>query len=114
MYVPGTKSPDEPFYRISVAEAKELIDSGAAQAIDVREPGEWAADHIAQASLHPLKTILANAPKLLSGTSIVFVCEMGARSAVASEMAAAVGIENVYNMEGGMNAWRAAGFPVAK
>ncbi|MFN8557304.1 MAG: rhodanese-like domain-containing protein [Dehalococcoidia bacterium] len=32
----------EPFTRLSPAEAKELLDRGGVQFIDVREPGEYA------------------------------------------------------------------------
>jgi rhodanese-related sulfurtransferase len=44
----------------------------------------------------------------------VFYCEVGQRSAVACEFAASLGLENVYNLEGGMTAWRQRGFPVEK
>ena len=38
----AVKNPGEPFTRIDVNEAKEKIDSGAVQLIDVRTPGEYA------------------------------------------------------------------------
>jgi rhodanese-related sulfurtransferase len=39
------------------------------------------------------------------------VCGVGQRSAVAAEMAAAVGATDIYNMEGGTKAWIESGFP---
>lgn len=105
--------PDEPFYRIDPEDAKQLIDEGKLTIVDVREPSEYAVDHLANAELIPLNSFLRN-PGRVQGSGVLFVCEMGQRSAVAAEMAAAVGIAEVYNLEGGMNAWRGKGYPVEK
>jgi adenylyltransferase/sulfurtransferase len=101
----------EPFTRVSVEEAKRLIDEGKVQLIDVREPNEYARDHIPNARLLPLGTLMAQ-PEALSGDDILFICEMGVRSAVACEFAASLGFERLYNLEGGMTAWRSRGYPV--
>ena len=53
-------------------------------------------------------------PGALTDDNVVFYCEMGQRSAVACEFAASVGLEHVYNLEGGMTAWRQLGYPVEK
>ncbi len=103
----------EPFARISVQEAKQLIDRGAVRLVDVREPAEWEKDHLANATLLPLGKLMQQ-PGALSEDNVVFYCEMGQRSAVACEFAASLGLEHVYNMEGGMQAWRQLGFPVEK
>ena len=102
----------EPFKRISPQEAKELIDGGTVQVVDVREDWEYANGHIPQAKLVPLKKIISNAAAHVQGDNIVFVCEVGQRSAVAAEFAAALGIEHIYNLEGGTSAWRGLGYPV--
>ncbi len=103
----------EPFRRIQAQEAKELIDAGKVTVIDVREPAEYARDHIAQATLVPLGRIISSpATAVTAEDDVIFVCEVGQRSAVAAEMAAALGMTNVHNLEGGMQAWRAAGLPV--
>jgi sulfur-carrier protein adenylyltransferase/sulfurtransferase len=102
----------EPFQRISPQQAKELIDSGTVQVIDVREDWEYANGHIPNAKLVPLKKIINNAQQHVEGDNIVFVCEVGQRSAVAAEFAAALGKQNLYNLEGGTSAWRNLGFPI--
>lgn len=102
----------EPFRRISVEEARELIDSGGVKVYDVREPGEYAQGHIPGARLVPLGKIIGNAAELIQEDDIVFVCEVGQRSAVAAEFAAALGRQNLYNLEGGTSAWRQKGYPV--
>jgi rhodanese-related sulfurtransferase len=103
----------EPFKRIDAQEAKRLIDAGAVRLIDVREPAEWERDHLANATLVPLGQLLQR-PGELASDNILFYCEMGQRSAVACEMAASLGLENLYNLEGGMQAWRQLGYPVQK
>jgi len=103
----------EPFRRIQPEEARSLIESGQAKAIDVREHWEWDNGHIAGATLVPLARIISN-PAVIDTDHVVFICEVGQRSGVAAELAASLGHENLYNMEGGMTAWRSHGYPVEK
>ncbi len=105
----------EPFGRLSAQEAKQRVESGELHVIDVREQWEYARDHIPSAALVPLGQIIARPQQALADQDdVVFVCEVGQRSAVAAEMAAALGMKNVYNLEGGMQAWRAAGLGVER
>jgi sulfur-carrier protein adenylyltransferase/sulfurtransferase len=104
---------EEPFRRIQPDEARTLIDSGQVTVVDVREPWEYEKDHIANAKLIPLARIIGN-PTQITTDHVVFVCEVGQRSGVAAEVAASLGYENLYNLEGGMSAWRSHGYPVEK
>jgi len=103
----------EPFRRIQPEEARSLIESGQATPVDVRENWEYEKDHIAGAKLIPLARIIAN-PAVIDMDHVVFICEVGQRSGVAAELAASLGYENLYNLEGGMTAWRSHGYPVEK
>jgi rhodanese-related sulfurtransferase len=103
----------EPFKRISAAEAKQMIDQGVT-VVDVRTPAEWNGGHIPQAEHVPLDSILARPRDVLKGDNLIFVCQVGQRSALAAEMAAAVGFKTLYNLEGGTDAWVRAGYPVSK
>jgi len=103
----------EPFRRIQPEEARTLIDSGQVTVVDVREPWEYEKDHIAGSRLIPLARIIGN-PAQIDTDHVVFVCEVGQRSGVAAEVAASLGYENLYNLEGGMSAWRTHGYPVEK
>jgi rhodanese-related sulfurtransferase len=103
----------EPFKRISAAEAKQMIDQGVT-VVDVRTPAEWGGGHIPQAQHVPLDSILARPRDVLKGDNVIFVCQVGQRSALAAEMAAAVGFKSLYNLEGGTDAWVRAGYPVSK
>ncbi len=105
------QAPAEPFGRLSPQEANSRVASGELTLVDVRENWEYARDHIPNATLTPLKLIISRPAEAITTDHVVFVCEVGQRSAVAAEMAAALGMQHVFNLEGGMQAWRTAGLP---
>ncbi|MCP9451130.1 MAG: rhodanese-like domain-containing protein [Nitrospira sp.] len=45
---------------------------------------------------------------------IVVYCQSGRRSSIAAQALAELGYRHVYNVEGSMNAWMEAGFPVER
>lgn len=108
----ATKSELEPFTRISVAEAKAMMDRGDVQVIDTREPWEWAEGHVPGAINIPHMATLPRNAELSREKPIVFICKTGARSAVAAEFASAVGLTELFNVEGGTLDWIKAGYEV--
>jgi len=100
---------DEPFLRIGPAEAKALIEKGV-QLVDVREPQEYAEMRIAGSVLFPMGTLLKAPRDVLKKGPVLLVCSEGLRSAVACEAAAAIGVEEVYNLEGGLQRWQEEGY----
>lgn len=104
--------PHEPFTRITVEEAKRMIEGGNVQVIDVREPEEYRQGHLPGAKLIPVGEVLVSTRELDRQRDIIFVCSVGQRSALACEMAAAMGVEHLYNLEGGTTAWVEAGLPL--
>jgi sulfur-carrier protein adenylyltransferase/sulfurtransferase len=106
------QAPADPYGTLRPKEASERVASGELQVVDVREQWEYARDHIPNATLTPLGQIIARPQEAITTDNVVFVCEVGQRSAVAAEMAAALGMQHVFNLEGGMQAWRTAGLPV--
>ncbi len=90
--------------------AKRLVDNGGALLVDIREPGEYAREHVPGARNAPLSQ-LGSLPT--DAKAIVFHCRSGARtSSNASRLAAAAGCE-AYILDGGIAAWKKAGLPVA-
>ena len=108
-----TKDEREPFHRITVAEAKEMLQDDGVAVIDVREPHEYSRGHVPTATLIPVNSVFARKDELPKDKKIIFVCEVGQRSALASELAAAAGLppEKIYKLEGGTSAWVKAGEP---
>ena len=102
----------EPFSRLAPEEASRRLKSGEAALIDVREPGEWAEGHVAGSIHFPLNKVFTQASELPDDKALVFICSVGQRSALAAEYAAAVGRKDLANIEGGIDAWKAAGLPV--
>ena len=88
-------------------------DAGA-QLLDVREPEEWTATGVPPgAVLIPLGEVEARAPAELAPDRPVYViCRSGNRSRAASETLVKLGYSEVYNVEGGIQAWLNAGLPV--
>lgn len=104
----------EPFTRVDVTEAKAMIEAGGTQVIDSREPGEHADGHVPGSLNIPHMATLTRGGELASDGPILFVCKSGHRSALAAEFAATLGRADLYNVEGGHDAWAEAGFEMEK
>ena len=98
---------------LDAAEVHERFARGAVTLIDVREPDEWATETVPGAFLVPLGRIDPAALPGVPGRSVVFLCQIGKRSAIAAGRCAAAGVGNCANLAGGLNAWKAAGLPTA-
>ncbi len=97
---------------IGVDEARRRLDAGEALLVDVREPDEWRAGHVAGATHIPLGSIASRASALPKDREILVICRTGNRSAMAQERLAQAGLRIVTNVEGGMTAWVEQGYPV--
>ncbi|MGH2632369.1 MAG: rhodanese-like domain-containing protein [Tepidiformaceae bacterium] len=112
----ATKNPREPFTRITVAEAKEKLDAGAAVMVDVREPNEYVEVHAKGVRLIPVNTVIGEGKQIrdyAGDKEVLFICKSGQRSALAAEFATAAGLDDLslFNVEGGTTAWVDAGYP---
>ena len=85
------------------------------QILDVRTPPEVAEGVIEGAMVINIQDSDFSARiDALDKTKAVFVyCKAGGRSARASGMLEKLGFTEVYNLDGGITAWKAAGLPVA-
>ena len=99
---------DAPFREAQVDEIKKLIDDGY-EVVDVRDDWEWKRGHLPGARHVVLDTIIKQPHAHKFRDKTVFVCAVGNRSAIASEMAVALGTKDVVNFRGGTDAWRKAG-----
>ncbi len=97
-----------PVRNLSPAELAHMMRDGTAVLVDVREAGEFAAEHIAGALLHPLSTF---DPAKLPAGPVVFQCGSGKRSLTAIARAAEAGRPYHAHLAGGLAAWKQAGLP---
>jgi rhodanese-related sulfurtransferase len=97
--------------QISPIEAKRLVDAGAAVLIDIREPAEHARENIAGARLVPLAGLNAGQFEAERAPAVIFHCQSGNRTCVNFEKLAALGLPEIYVLEGGLSAWKQAGLP---
>jgi len=92
-----------------VAQVKDRADVFV---IDVREQSEYDEAHIPGVTLIPLGTVPDNLDKIPTDKTVIVTCHSGNRSGQAVDFLRAHGFTNVHNMEGGIAAWEAAGYPV--
>lgn len=101
----------------TVADAKSWLDRGESlHFIDVREDHEFAKDH-AKGARHLGRGILERDIETVvpdKQASIVLYCGGGYRSALAADALQQMGYTNVVSMNGGLTAWRDAGYPLEK
>jgi rhodanese-related sulfurtransferase len=95
---------------VSTADALALREAGAF-VLDVRQPDEWAAGHIPDATLIPLGDLPARVAEVPKDRQVVVVCRSGNRSATGRDVLLGAGYPSVTSMAGGMNDWTAAGYP---
>ncbi len=81
--------------------------------LDVRQPEEFRTGHITGAKLMPLNELHRKMGELPKGREIVCVCASGSRSSSAAKTLAKEGF-TVFNVQGGMLAWRRAKLPMQK
>ncbi|MBI4202445.1 MAG: rhodanese-like domain-containing protein [Chloroflexi bacterium] len=107
--------PQEPYARIKVEQAKAMVDSGQAVIIDVRRDDEWVSGHVKGAIHMVVDDVLARIDELPKDKDLLFICQAGYRSALACEMAAAMGVPTtrLYNVEEGTPVWIAKNLPTS-
>jgi hydroxyacylglutathione hydrolase len=103
----------ERMHQMTVHELRRHLENGAIDVLDVRQPAEWVAGHIADATFitgAELPGRLDDVPR--SGSPLAVICGSGYRSSVSASLIGAAGGREVVNVLGGMSAWIAAGYPI--
>ncbi|HET6513494.1 MAG TPA: rhodanese-like domain-containing protein [Candidatus Kapabacteria bacterium] len=115
MVLLGCNTSSAQYRDVSAEEADKLLKGPDSYLLDVRTQEEYAEAHLQGAKLIPIGELESRISELEAqkGKEIVVYCRTGSRSASASEILAKRGYK-VVNVEGGINAWQAAGKPVVK
>lgn len=112
-----SKSKNPHFETVTDIEPNEVFENtDKLTLIDVRGEDEYVGElgHAAKTKLVVLHTIPQEIANIPTDKPIVFICRSGGRSAQASAFAAQHGIQNTYNMRGGMLLWNQLQLPTEK
>lgn len=97
---------------ISPTDLKNELEKQAVVLVDVREPSEYAGEHIPGATLVPMSTFEPQKLPEIGNKQLVLYCQSSNRSAKAGQKLLAAGLENVMHLKGGLNAWKQLDYPV--
>ncbi len=103
---------DVPLPEVDPATAKRWLDAREAVLIDVREAPEFGFESVPGSLLLPLSVLEPTTFPPLNETKVILMCAVGRRSATAQARLTEAGFGSLYNMTGGMRAWKEAGLPV--
>jgi rhodanese-related sulfurtransferase len=91
---------------ITVEELKRKMDNGEDfQLIDVRETFEYEVSNLGGENI-PLSGIMIESDKIATDKPVIMQCRSGKRSAAAIMQLQTLGFDNLYNLEGGILAWK--------
>ena len=97
--------------KISAADFEAKTKNQKVQLIDVRTPAEFAAEHLKNAK--NINYAADNFPEemaKLDKTKAVYIyCAAGGRSGKAVPVLTQLGFKAIFDLEGGINAWKSAG-----
>ena len=96
---------------LSPADVAARMKSGTARLIDIREPDEYARDHVVGARPAPLSAFEAADLSLKAGQDVIFMCRSGNRTGVNCQRLADRIAGPAYVLDGGLDAWKKAGLP---
>jgi rhodanese-related sulfurtransferase/rubrerythrin len=99
-----------PVKSVDFNETKSMIDQAQGDGVillDVRQPKEYQQAHIPGATLIPLPELGDRLDEVDRDNPVLIYCATGGRSRVAAQMMAGNGFKNIYNVAGGIKAWKA-------
>ena len=97
---------------LDAATARQWLDEGRAELIDIRDAGERRRLRVPAARWMPLAGLDAGLKAEPRGAVGIFHCQSGRRTRMHADRLAAVGYAETYVLAGGIQAWRQAGGPV--
>jgi rhodanese-related sulfurtransferase len=112
----GCSSSNEATKKVDPVEFSEVIAQPGVIILDVRTPEEFNAGHIANAININVAdpSFSSEVSKLDKNATVAVYCRSANRSAVATNEMAELGFTDMYDMQGGIIDWEAAGGPVVQ
>jgi rhodanese-related sulfurtransferase len=103
---------EQPIRGISVSEARAQVADGSVQVVDIRPPFDFAGGHIPRALSLPGLALRTRAAQLAHDRGLLIVDADGSQADDACAEAVSLGFTAVNRLEGGFEAWLAAGYPI--
>lgn len=106
---------------LNPAQVKQEIENGNVSLIDIRESEELLQNGKIEGSVHAPRGMIEfyaddslpyHKPEFDKSKRIILQCASGGRSALAVQTLKKMGYPNVAHLDGGIKAWKEAGFPV--
>ncbi len=94
---------------IDATTLKQWLDNDLVTLVDVREPAEYAGEHLANSVLVPLSQFEPEQIPFAENKKLVLYCRSGNRSAQAAQKLFAAGFEEVTHLGGGIEGWKQKG-----
>ncbi|MDH6060685.1 rhodanese-like domain-containing protein [Chrysosporum bergii ANA360D] len=95
---------------IDALTVKNLTEKQQVHLIDVREPSEYAAEHIPGAQLLPLSQFQPEQVPFQPHTKVVLYCQSGNRSHQAAQILVNAGFSEFAQLQGGITAWKQSNY----
>ena len=108
-------------HNLTVEEVEAELERGDALLVDLREPNERAQNGVIAGAVEAPRGMLEfwadptssyHRTEFSPERRIILHCASGGRSALAADTLQQLGFTNVAHLDGGINAWKAAGKPV--
>jgi len=110
---PGLEKQHALFKTVTPQEARNLIENRKdLLLIDVRGQDELSEGYIEGSTLMPLWDIIKGAQRPPQDKPILLICAVGGRSLALGQLMAKNGWNEVYNLKGGISAWKEAKLPL--
>jgi rhodanese-related sulfurtransferase len=110
---PGLEQQTPIFKTVSPQEAKNLIENRKELLlIDVRGQDELYEGYIEDSTLMPVWDIIKGTQRPPKDKPILLICAVGGRSLALGQLMSRNGWNEVYNLKGGISAWKEAGLPL--
>ncbi len=107
--------------QVNTLGATQLMNAEDALLIDIRETAELSKGSVPLAEHIPMSTIDAQIEPIIKRASagkksrpVILMCASGWRSAQVGKRFRRAGLDQVYSLDGGFDAWKQAGLPVSQ
>jgi rhodanese-related sulfurtransferase len=107
----------QPMTKLSVSDFEKALAAATDETlIDVRTPGEYSSGHLPNAVLIDVsgREFRQRAARLDKTKPVFVYCASGVRSERAAKLLSEMGFAKIFDLKGGINAWRRAARPIEK